>query len=121
MVTLEEILKKVEFHEVWEKIIDYYPDMTQMKEKYNSVFNELLTKCSVENTEEMIIHIDEQETDHPDEEVTEYHVHGKNNSTEWTGYWDISPSKWEEWLGFYVHDKAYASPVGSRTSAIHIR
>lgn len=55
----------------------------------------------------MIVHIDiaDYESDDKSEDsVTEYRVHGKNNSLEWTGYWNISSNNWAEWLGFYVNN-----------------
>lgn len=57
----------------------------------------------------MVIHIDKQESEQvseqsilADKDVEEYRVHGKNNSAEWSGYWDLSPSKWNDWLGYFI-------------------
>ncbi|WP_434751569.1 DUF6557 family protein [Paenibacillus amylolyticus] len=59
------------------------------------------------NVEEMIIHIDSIDSDDKDKNNIEYRVHGKNNSPEWKGYWDISASKWGEWLGFYMDQQVF--------------
>lgn len=109
MITFEEILKKVDFEDVWIKLTSYYPDMSQTKEKYKTVFESLLSKTLEKNIEEMVIHIDDvdYENDKSDDGSTEYRVHGKNNSLEWTGYWDISSSNWAEWLGFYMNNNVF--------------
>ena len=109
MITFKEILNKVVFEEVWDELIEYYPNMNRKnstKRKYLTVFESLLSKDPAKNVEEMIIHIDEVNSDaslHEDD--VEYRVHGKNNSSEWDGYWDISADHWEEWLGFYIDHK----------------
>lgn len=105
-MTFEEILKKIKFEDVWVEFISYYSDMSQTKEKYKTVFESLLTNTPEKNVEEMVIHIDDvdYEINKSDDSNTEYRVHGKNNSNEWTGYWDISSSNWAEWLGFYLNN-----------------
>ncbi|WP_435921536.1 DUF6557 family protein [Paenibacillus sp. DYY-L-2] len=106
MITFEGILKKVDFEDVWVRLLSYYPDMSQTKVKYKTVFELLLSKTPEKNVEEMIIHIDDvdYEINKSDDGITEYRVHGKNNSLEWTGYWDISSSNWSEWLSFYINN-----------------
>ncbi|MFM9329348.1 DUF6557 family protein [Paenibacillus mesotrionivorans] len=107
MTSFEEILNKVDFNCVWVELVSLYPDILQTKEKYKIAFESLLSKRPEKNVEEMIIHIDsaDYESDVKSEDsVTEYRVHGKNNSLEWTGYWDISSNNWAEWLGFYVNN-----------------
>ncbi len=34
MVTFKEILDRVTFEAVWDNLINYYPDMSQIEEKY---------------------------------------------------------------------------------------
>ncbi|WP_339322125.1 DUF6557 family protein [Paenibacillus sp. FSL W8-0194] len=71
--------------------------------QYLTVYKSLLSKDPAKNVEEMIIHIDKVDSDASlHEDYVEYRVHGKNNSSEWDGYWDISANNWEEWLGFYI-------------------
>jgi len=123
IVTLKNIIEKLEFRKVWEKYIEFYPDMGRLREKYSQIFIIFKAKNPVDNIEEMVIHIDrddyEENNDYHEEcfhiennlenNKIEYRVHGKNNSIEWTGFWDLSASKWEEWLGFYIHDKVLVS------------
>lgn len=107
MTTFEEILNKVDFEDVWVELVSFYPHMSQTKEKYKTVFESLLSNRPEQNVEEMIIHIDDvdyESEDKSEDGVTEYRVHGKNNSLEWTGYWDISSSNWAGWLGFYINN-----------------
>ncbi|TQR97414.1 hypothetical protein FKV70_19520 [Paenibacillus ottowii] len=106
MITFKKILSKVVFEATWDKLIEYYPDMSQIKRKYQSVYESLLSKTPVKNVEEMTIHIDEVESnDSLIKGYIQYRVHGKNNSLEWGGYWDISANNWGEWLGFYIDHK----------------
>lgn len=112
MTTFKDLLHKVEFDEVWDRYISYYPDYIDQKNYLRSIFNDLLLKDTSTNEENMIIYIDKQESEHFSEysfndevEIEEYRVHGKNNSTEWLGYWDLSASKWDEWLGYFIDMK----------------
>lgn len=107
MLIFQEVLNKVSFEEVWSKMLEYYPDLGQTNEKYSTVYESLLSKNLTTNLENMIIHIDAVDSDDsPNRDYIEYRVHGKNNSPEWNGYWDISANNWDEWLGFYVDHKA---------------
>ncbi|WPC42695.1 DUF6557 family protein [Clostridium sp. JS66] len=118
MITLKNLIDKVDFDLVWKEYIVFYPDTVNLREKYLQIFNYLLYKEPKENMEEMIIHIDRQDYEEFDDEEDcrlelgdkeiediEYRVHGKNNSKEWSGYWDISAGDWGSWLGYYIHDK----------------
>ncbi|MDT0122433.1 hypothetical protein Q9R46_07265 [Paenibacillus sp. RRE4] len=103
MITFKEILERVTFDAVWDNLIKYYPDMSQIKEKYLILYESILLQNPATNVVEMIVHIDSIDSDgDKDKKDIEYRVHGKNNSPEWEGYWDLSASKWGEWLGFYV-------------------
>jgi hypothetical protein len=118
MVTFKNLIDKVDFDLVWNEYLIFYPDMLNLREEYLQIFNALLCKESKENIEKMVIHIDRQDYEEFDNkedcrlglgvkeiEDIEYRVHGKNNSTEWSGYWDISAEDWRCWLGYYIHDK----------------
>lgn len=109
MTTFKDLLHKVDFNEIWNQYIYYYPDYIDQKNYLRSVFNDLLVKDASNNEENMIIYIDKQESEqfpehsiNDGEEIEEFRVHGKNNSTEWSGYWDLSASKWTEWLGYFI-------------------
>ncbi|NMM65857.1 hypothetical protein HBE96_25085 [Clostridium sp. P21] len=118
MITLKNLIDKVDFDLVWKEYIVFYPDTVNLRGKYLQMFNYLLYKEPKENMEEMIIHIDRQDYEEFDDEEDcrlelvdkeiediGYRVHGKNNSKEWSGYWDISAGDWGSWLGYYIHDK----------------
>lgn len=117
MITLKNLIDKVGFDLVWEQYVIFYPDMVHLREKYLQIFNYLLNKEPKKNIEEMVVHIDRQdyeEIDYEedcrlrlgDKEIEDigYRVHGKNNSAEWSGYWDISAGDWCSWLGYYIHE-----------------
>lgn len=68
----------------------------------------------------MVTHIDRQDYEElsdeeesrlalSDKEIGEirYRVHGKNNSVEWNGYWDLSTADWGSWLGYYIDDTVF--------------
>lgn len=118
MVTFENLINKVNFDLVWKEYLLFYSDMLHLREEYLQVFNALLCKESKVNIKKMVIHIDRQDYEEfdneedcrlglSDKEIEDigYRVHGKNNSTEWNGYWDISADDWKTWLGYYIHDK----------------
>ncbi len=121
MLTFKNLIDKVDFDLVWKEFIIFYPDMIHLRVKYLRAFDDLLSKEPKENVEKMIIHIDRQDYEELDEEDCRlglndkeiedigYRVHGKNNSVEWKGYWDISANDWSSWLGFYIHDKIVKS------------
>jgi hypothetical protein len=117
MINLNKLIDKVNFELVWKELVIYYPDMVHQREKYFEAHKYLLDKEPKENIEEMVIHIDRQdyeefggEVDYilelDDKEIAEigYRVHGKNNSSDCDGYWDISAAEWGDWLGYYIHD-----------------
>ena len=108
----------MEFDLVWMEYLVFYPDMSRLSEKYLQIFNTLLCKESKENFERMVIHIDRQDYEDTDNEedcrlglsgieIEEigYRIHGKSRSPKWNGYWDISADCWDNWLGYYIHDK----------------
>lgn len=117
MITFKNLIDRVDFDLVWEEYLIIYPEMVYLREKYLQIFKSLLYKEPKENIEEMVVHIDRQDYEEFDDEdcrlglddkETEnigYRVHGKNNSAEWSGYWDISVEDWCSWLGYYIHDK----------------
>lgn len=118
MITYKDLIDKVDFELVWKEYLVYYPDMFHRREEFYKVYKCLLSKEPQENIEGMIIHIDRQDYEEFSDDVDcrlelddkgieniVYRVHGKNNSAEWSGYWDMSSSKWREWLGYYIHDK----------------
>lgn len=118
MITFKNLIDKVDFDLVWKEYLIFYPDMMNSRVKYIKAFKHLLSKESKENVEKMIIHIDRQDYEGfgyeedcrlglNDKEIEDigYRVHGKNNSVECNGYWDISAQDWGSWLGFYIHDK----------------
>lgn len=110
MNIFKEILRMVSFETVWNELIEYYSDMFQIKNKYLTVYESLFTQSPARNVEEMIIHIDVVDSnDSLNENSIEYRVHGKNNSLEWKGHWDVSASNWEDWLGFYVDQQVLES------------
>ncbi|WP_145048177.1 MULTISPECIES: DUF6557 family protein [Paenibacillus] len=103
MIIFKKILDNVNFEAVWIKLIEYYPDMSQTKNKYLIVYESLLSHNPARNIEEMTIYIDAVDSDDSiNDGNNEYRVHGKNNSLDWKGFWDLSASNWEDWLGFYV-------------------
>ncbi|WP_256762445.1 DUF6557 family protein [Cohnella sp. WQ 127256] len=109
MTTFKDVLHKVDFDKVWDQYIYNYPDSIDQKNYLRSIFNDLLEIDAINNEENMIIYIDKQESKQSPElpinngeEIEEFRVHGKNNSTEWSGYWDLSASKWPEWLGYFI-------------------
>lgn len=118
MITFKNLIDKVDFDLVWEEYLIFYPDMVHLREKYLQIFRSLLYKEPKENIEEMVVHIDRQDYEEFDDEEDcrlglgdkgiediGYRVHGKNNSAEWSGYWDISAEDWCTWLGYYIHVK----------------
>ena len=118
MDTFKNLIDKVDFDLVWKEHLILYQDMSHLREKYLKIFNALLCKEPKENIEEMVIHIDRQDYEEFDNEEDcrlelgdkeiqdiEYRVHGRNNSTKWNEYWDISADDWGNWLGYYIHDK----------------
>ncbi len=118
MVTFKSLLDKTDFNLVWKEYLTFYPDMSHLMEAYLQIFNTLVNKETKENIEKMVIHIDREDYEEFDDEQecrlelnekeienVGYRVHGKNNSAEWNGYWDISPVAWDRWLGYYIHDK----------------
>ncbi|MFA9379315.1 MAG: DUF6557 family protein [Lachnotalea sp.] len=120
MHILKDLIDKVDFYLVWKEYLMFYPDMSHLKEKYLCMFNVLLCKEIIENNEKMIIHINRQDyeefcnevdcqlgLDSKEKKDIEYRVHGKNNSTEWNGYWDISSVGWGNWLGYYIHEEIF--------------
>ena len=120
MVTYKNLIDKVNFEIVWKEYIIFYPDMAHLKDKFIQIFNALLLQESKENIEEMVIHIDRQDYEElSDEEESRlalsdkeiegigYRVHGKNNSFEWNGYWDLSAADWGSWIGYYIDDKVF--------------
>ncbi|MCM3132128.1 hypothetical protein M3629_04985 [Paenibacillus polysaccharolyticus] len=58
MITFKEILERVTFDAVWDNLITYYPDMSQIKENYLILYESILLQNSATNVVEMIIHID---------------------------------------------------------------
>lgn len=110
MITFKNLIDKVDFNLVWEENLIFYPDMLHLREKYLQIFSYLLYKEPKKNIEKMVIHIDRQDYEEfDDKEIKDigYRVHGKNNSAEWSGYWDISAEGWCSWLGYYIHDKVF--------------
>ncbi len=108
MTTFKDLLHKVDFDEVWDQYISYYPDYLDQKDYLRSIFNDLLLIDARSNEENMIISIDTQESEQFSEhlnndgkEIEAFRVHGKNNSIDWTGFWDLSASKWADWLGYF--------------------
>ncbi|GGH60264.1 hypothetical protein GCM10008014_34630 [Paenibacillus silvae] len=110
MIVFKEILNKVSFEAVWNVMMEYYSDMYKSKNKYQTVYESLFSQSPARNVEEMIIYIDVVDSnDSFNEKNIEYRVHGKNSSLEWKGYWDLSASNWEDWLGFYVDQQVLES------------
>lgn len=118
MINFKNLIDKVDFELVWKEYLTFYPDMLHLKEEYSKIFNTLLYKEPKENIENMVIHIDRQDYEESDDKgdcllgLTDnelrdigYRVHGKNDSAEWKGYWDISAADRGSWLGYYIHDK----------------
>ena len=89
MTTLKDLIHNVDFDNVWDHYVHYYPGLVKQKESLTSIFNNLILKKENKNDEFMMIYIDKQESEQEPEgnEIEEFRVHGKNNSSEWSSYW----------------------------------
>lgn len=118
MITFKSLINKVDFELVWKEFLTFYPDLSYRRDKYSQIYKFLLSKEPEDNIDVMVIHIDRQDYEDftnkedcrlelKETEIVDigYRVHGRSNSAEWSGYWDISPEKWGNWLGYFIHDK----------------
>lgn len=103
---LKDLITNNSFEHVWRVFNEIYPDYSQYKSEYNSVYNELLGMVPIKNSDDMTINIELIDKD-PD--YVEYYVYGKDvigfgNGFEPIDTWSLSYSEWERWLGCYIDE-----------------
>lgn len=102
MITLKDIVHRVQWDDVQKRIVELYPDQEINLDGYREVFSQLLNLNSLENERDMFIAIEYVEPDPPINDEGYYSVNGMIALS--GEKYALSFCKWEEWLGFYLDD-----------------